>query len=85
MHADFMLALDLDMLGTRPDYHRKGLGSMLLKWGLEKADRDRLEVYISASPQGRPLYERYGCVLFDNEEVYPGMMQGYLLRPAKSG
>lgn len=76
-----MLMLDLDMLGTRPDYHGRGLGSMLLQWGLDRADRDGLEVYLSASPAGRPLYEKRGFQVVEIEEVFPDSQQAYMLRP----
>jgi GNAT superfamily N-acetyltransferase len=85
MHVGMLIAadLDLDMLGTHPDYHGRGMGSQLLKWGLEKADRDGLEAYLSASPAGRPLYEKNGFELVDSEELLPGYVQSYMLRPGK--
>lgn len=33
---------------------------MLVRWGLEEADRYHLPAYLEASEQGRPLYERHG-------------------------
>ncbi|OQE36980.1 hypothetical protein PENCOP_c011G02907 [Penicillium coprophilum] len=50
----------LDMLGVHPSYQGKGLGSKLLKWGLMRADAEGVEVYLAASPLGRPLYAKYG-------------------------
>jgi GNAT superfamily N-acetyltransferase len=50
----------LDSLITHPDHHRRGAGSLLLKWGLEKADDAGVEAYLEASDMGRPLYERWG-------------------------
>ncbi|RMJ25580.1 hypothetical protein PHISP_03549 [Aspergillus sp. HF37] len=73
----------LDMLGTRPDYHGRGMGSQLLKWGLAKADHDGLEAYLSASPAGRPLYEKNGFNIVDSEELLPGYFQSCMLRPGK--
>ncbi|RDL37042.1 uncharacterized protein BP5553_04475 [Venustampulla echinocandica] len=52
--------LVLEVLGTDPSYHRQGAASKMLQWGREEADRDRLEMYVSASSQGQPLYERFG-------------------------
>jgi ribosomal protein S18 acetylase RimI-like enzyme len=34
--------LDLAALGTSPNYQRQGAGSMLLDWGLERADDNGL-------------------------------------------
>lgn len=80
-----MLNVDLvlDMLATHPDYHGRGMGSQLLKWGLAKADHDGLEAYLSASPMGRPLYVKNGFKLVDSEEISPGFIQSYMLRPGK--
>lgn len=72
------------MLATRPDYHGRGIASMLLKWGLDRADQEGLEAYLSASPSGRPLYEKRGFQLLLIEDICPGYKQAYMLRP-KSG
>jgi GNAT superfamily N-acetyltransferase len=80
MHAD---CLDLEMLGTRPEYAGRGLASRLLRWGLERADEVGLETYLSASPLGRPLYEKFGFRLVEEREVAGGYVQGYMLRPAR--
>ncbi|EMD62189.1 hypothetical protein GGP41_002353 [Bipolaris sorokiniana] len=50
----------LQILVTDPDHHRRGAGSMLLKWGLGKADELGLPGFLEASPMGKPLYERMG-------------------------
>ena len=50
----------LDILTTHPDHHRRGAGTMLVKWGTDKADELGLESYLEGSSQGRPLYERHG-------------------------
>ena len=48
------------ILVTHPDHHRRGAGSMLTKWGLEKADKAKLPVYLEASEEGRPVYAKLG-------------------------
>ena len=50
----------LDILTTHPDHHRRGAGTMLLKWGIDKADQLGLDSYLEGSSLGRPLYERHG-------------------------
>jgi len=47
-------------LATSPQYQRKGIGSQLLRYGLEKADRDGVKVYVTASPMGEKVYKRLG-------------------------
>lgn len=54
--------LVLDMLATDPDYHGKGAGTMLVRWGCELADKDGVATYLDASKAGKRLYERYGFV-----------------------
>ncbi|CAG8962084.1 hypothetical protein HYFRA_00005127 [Hymenoscyphus fraxineus] len=50
----------LELLATLPEMQGKGAASMLLKWGLEKADEAGLESYLEASPKGKSLYEKMG-------------------------
>lgn len=52
--------LYLNLLSTRPTHHRRGAGSMLIKWGLDRADELGVEAYHESSIEGRPLYERFG-------------------------
>jgi predicted N-acetyltransferase YhbS len=47
-------------LNTSPKFQRRGLGSQLVKYGLEKADRDEVMVYLSGSPMGVPVYRKLG-------------------------
>ncbi|RHZ47810.1 GNAT family N-acetyltransferase [Aspergillus thermomutatus] len=73
----------LEMLGTHPAYHGRGLASRLLRWGLERAEEAGLETYLSSSPAGRPLYEKYGFRLVEEREVVAGYVQGYMLRAGR--
>jgi len=50
----------LEILAVHPSHHRKGLGSLLIKAGLDLADRDHARTYIEASAKGLPLYLRHG-------------------------
>ncbi|ODM21456.1 hypothetical protein SI65_02300 [Aspergillus cristatus] len=70
----------LDMLGTHPSYNGKGIASMLLKWGLDRADNDKVPVFLSASPAGKPVYERRGFWVVQEEEVAGGYVQAYMVR-----
>jgi GNAT superfamily N-acetyltransferase len=60
----------LESLLTHQDHHRRGAASLLMKWGVEEADRLGLVTYLAASEAGKPLYERFafepvGEVVFD--------------------
>ncbi len=50
----------LNVLAVLPEYHRKGVGGMLIKEGLQQADQLGLQSYLEASPMGRALYQRMG-------------------------
>jgi GNAT superfamily N-acetyltransferase len=50
----------LDTLVTLQNHVRRGAGSMLVRWGCEKADEVGVEAYLEASPMGAPMYARHG-------------------------
>jgi ribosomal protein S18 acetylase RimI-like enzyme len=51
----------LFLLGTRPAWQGRGLGSMLLREVLQRCDRDRTPAYLEAtSPENVRLYRRHG-------------------------
>lgn len=43
-----------------PEHQRQGVGSMLLRWGCEMADRDKLGSFVMASPNGLLFYRKFG-------------------------
>lgn len=55
--------------GVVPEYAGRGVGSLLLEWGLKKADEDDRAVYVTASPSGMRVYERAGF-----QAIYSGMV-----------
>lgn len=48
--------LDLDYIGVSPGNQRRGIGKMLLQWGLDNAAAERKDCYLVATEAGRPLY-----------------------------
>ncbi|KAF3391625.1 hypothetical protein F1880_007762 [Penicillium rolfsii] len=75
----------LDLLGVHPSYQGRGLGSKLLRWGLARADEEGVEVYLSGSPDGRPLYERNGFqTVGESFSPYPGYEQVNMVRPVQT-
>ncbi len=55
------------MLGTLPSYQGRGAGSLIMRYGVEQADRDGRKAYLEASPSSVSLYRRFG--FFEKDEV----------------
>ena len=74
----------LAMLGTDPLRQGIGLGTALLRAGLERCDRDELPAYLeSANPRNRALYERHGFeVLAEIQSADAPPVWPMLRRPA---
>lgn len=53
-------AVLLDACFTDPEYHRRGAGKMLMRWGTERADELGVRAFVEASPMGKRLYESCG-------------------------
>ncbi|KAG4424776.1 hypothetical protein IFR04_002124 [Cadophora malorum] len=49
--------LNLSLLMTDPKFQRRGMGTALLEWGHEMADREGVPCFLIASPVGHPLYK----------------------------
>ncbi|KAF1848615.1 acyl-CoA N-acyltransferase [Cucurbitaria berberidis CBS 394.84] len=50
----------LDTLVTLPQHERRGAGSMLVRWGCDRADEAGVEAYLEASLMGAPMYGKHG-------------------------
>ncbi|KAF5011451.1 hypothetical protein FDECE_2440 [Fusarium decemcellulare] len=49
-------------LATHPDYQRRGLGTMLMRYGCDLVDKNGVAAYVDASKSGSALYRRFGFV-----------------------
>ncbi|OJD16943.1 hypothetical protein AJ78_02925 [Emergomyces pasteurianus Ep9510] len=59
----------LELIATSPAFERQGHASRLLKWGIEKADKEKARIFLEATPAGLPLYERLGWRVVDTMHV----------------
>ncbi|EED12180.1 conserved hypothetical protein [Talaromyces stipitatus ATCC 10500] len=50
----------LDSLGVHPNHQKRGIGRMLLDWGVEEAAKHGKGCYLVATPAGLPLYRAAG-------------------------
>ncbi|KAJ7189007.1 hypothetical protein C8R46DRAFT_1341629 [Mycena filopes] len=48
----------LSFMAVHPKYQKRGVGQALLRWGLDQADAEELEVYLESSDEGLRLYEK---------------------------
>lgn len=47
-------------MGVHPSHRHRGVGSLLMTWGIKVAQESNLESFIEASESGRMLYEKFG-------------------------
>jgi len=50
----------LNSLVVHPEYQRRGIGTALMKFGVDEADRLGFRGYLEASAGGKGLYEKFG-------------------------
>lgn len=72
-------------LGVSEEYGRRGIGSKLLQWGCEEADKTDRAIVISASVDGEKLYSRCGFetmkrILLEDEQTGGSIKQAYMIR-----
>lgn len=61
--------ITLDMLAVSPGHQGKGIGSRILKWGIEKADSVQIRIYLEATPEGYPLYCKRGFKVIEEISI----------------
>lgn len=67
--------LVLNILFTVPKYRRKGAASLVMDWGFDQAKKNDLGVFIEATPEGRPLYMKYGLHALEEQSLTLGELQ----------
>lgn len=50
----------LEIVVTEQEHQGRGAGAIITKWRVDRADEDGVECYLDATPEARPLYERFG-------------------------
>jgi GNAT superfamily N-acetyltransferase len=60
----------LMVMTTRESYRKRGVASLLIDWGIKKAQEDGAPAYLEASVAGRPVNERRGFQTVGNVVDY---------------
>lgn len=72
----------LFLLGTRPEWQSRGIGSDLIRPVLEVCDRDQVPAYLEATSEGnRRLYLRHGFEVTEEIQLPDGPIMWRMWRP----
>jgi N-acetylglutamate synthase-like GNAT family acetyltransferase len=66
----------LRSLAVAPGQQGKGVGAILMRWGLEKANEENVPVALVAVPEARGFYTRSGLEYFGGVEGLSKVMEG---------
>ena len=61
----------LNILWTHPGYQRKGVGKLIMDWGVKRAVDLDIETWLDASPFGKGLYEQFGFTTVEQLNITP--------------
>jgi len=51
----------LPFMGVEPNWHRRGVGTALMRRALQRCDQERMPAYLeNTNPQNQPFYEQFG-------------------------
>jgi GNAT superfamily N-acetyltransferase len=80
----------LSLCFVRPEYQRQGVGSLLLQWGIKKADELEADIWLTSTPQAVRTYQTNGWELREIHALDLGKYGGngfynrsWMVRPAK--
>ncbi|EPE32537.1 Amidase signature (AS) enzyme [Glarea lozoyensis ATCC 20868] len=55
----------LTFVGTHPDFQRRGAATILLEWGLSRAEKENVPVYLESTLSAASIYRRHGFIVVD--------------------
>jgi predicted N-acetyltransferase YhbS len=67
-----VLIIDLNSLAVDAKYQRKGIGRMLVQWGIDRAAEEGKDVIIVANPTGSALYQKMGFEEIGKMSLFAG-------------
>lgn len=63
----------LELIAVDPDCQGQGIGRLLVQWGIDQADAERVPVGLESSVKGRMLYEKLGFRTFKTVDGFEGV------------
>ncbi|EHK17884.1 uncharacterized protein TRIVIDRAFT_226011 [Trichoderma virens Gv29-8] len=73
----------LDYLGVDPQQQRKGIGKILLDWGISRAASEGKDCYLLATPAGKTLYAKTGFEEVRTVPIFGVLHTSMILRHGK--
>lgn len=59
----------LKLLTIDPPHQRRGIGTLLVKWGVEKANKEGVDAWLESSPMGKGAYLKAGFRVLGMDRV----------------
>lgn len=60
---------ELEIMAVSPSHERRGVGTLLLQWGMRAASGDNTPIVVVATPAGARLYARHGFIKLGSMDV----------------
>ncbi|KAB5542472.1 acyl-CoA N-acyltransferase [Coniochaeta sp. 2T2.1] len=71
----------LIILAVDPAYQGRGVGKMLVQWGVDQAKAQGKGLFLSATPAGKPFYERIGLEDVGAFDIWGVPQTSFVLKP----
>lgn len=72
----------LKLLAIHPKFQRKGLGTLLVNWGVQRANSQQIDAWLESSPMGKGAYLKAGFKVLGTDTVQePRAKKGYVEWP----
>lgn len=82
-HVGDQSAWFLSTIVVGNNFQRRGVGSLLMRYGVEKADEEGWVAYVNASPEGKTLYEKFGFRTMSRSDFGDAISSEHMMREVK--
>ncbi|KAF7897097.1 hypothetical protein EAF00_005325 [Botryotinia globosa] len=69
-----LIGAELAALAVHPKFHRRGIGGMMLKYGIDLAQKEQVPLVLEASRAGTLLYTKNGFRETGRTEMFPDVI-----------